>query len=120
MTWITASTHAVEEGGALVDVLSGLGVPMVGAIAGYALALTFADEDHKAWLAGPWITLLLILVGAIFIGQASWLVLADLLANVTDGVRGDFEAVVSIAVTAVVLPLAVGPLYRYDRGACRE
>lgn len=116
MTWITASTHAVEEGGALVDVLSGIGVPMVGAIVGYALALGFADEDCRAWLAGPWITLLSILLGAILVGQASWLVLGDLLANVTDGVRGDFEAVISIAITAVVLPLAVGPLYRYDRG----
>lgn len=114
--WITASIHAGEEGGALVDVFSGLGVPMVGAIVGYALSLAFADEDRRAWLAGPWITLLLILVGAVLVGQASWLVLGDLLADATDGERGDLEAVVSIAVTAVALPLAVGPLYRYDRG----
>lgn len=116
MTWITASSHAVEESGALVGVLSGLGVPLVGAIVGYALALTFADEDQRAWLAGPWMTLFFILAGAMFVGQLSWLVIGDLLADLTDGVRSDFEAVVSIAITAIVLSLVARPMYRYDRG----
>lgn len=117
MGWIAAANHEVHEGGALVEVLSNLGVPMLGAVVGYALALTFADEDRRKWLSGPWITLFVIVVlGAALIGQMSWLVLGDLLADVTGGERGDFEAVVSIGLTAVVLPLVVGPVYRYDRG----